>query len=312
MTADELQVDSTTSATAEESSAGAAAGVDSSDLPEIVFTPDSSLKNPRALASEIIGNLWSGREMSWRMFVRNIRGLYRQTFLGLFWAFLPPLANTAVWAFLHSTRALNLGEGLEVNYILYVMTGMVVWQSFVEAFQAPLQSVSSNRNMLSKIRFPQESVLLVRFFEVLFNLLIRFIVLVPVVLIFGVVFSPAMFLAPLAILFLILLGFGLGLFLMPFGMLYHDVGRFILVAIPIWMIITPIVYAPASGGVAATFNVINPAAPLLMTARDLIVFGHTDYWLAAGIFAGLSVPLVAVGLVFFHLAIPILVERVST
>ena len=282
------------------------------ELEESTYTPESSMRNPRAVAVEIARNLWAGREMSWRMFLRNIKAMYRQTVLGLFWAFLPPLANTAVWAFLHSTKAINLAEGLTVNYIVYVMAGMVVWQSFAEAFQAPLQSVNANRSMLSKIRFPRESVLLVRFFEVLFNLLIRFIVLVPVLLIFGTYFSPWIAFAPLVVLVLILLGFALGLFLMPFGMLYHDVGRMVLIALPIWMIITPIVYLPPTGVFAQVLNWTNPASSLLMVARDLMVFGQTEYWLQAGVYAGITVPLLCLGLVFYHISIPILVERVST
>lgn len=288
-----------------------AAGIDPS-LEVCVYTPDSSLRNPRKLARDIAHDLWAGRELSWRMFLRNIRGLYRQTFLGLFWAFLPPLANTAVWVILRQANAIDLAGGMEVSYVVYVMTGMVIWQSFIEAFQAPLQAVQANRGLLSKLKFPRESILLVKFFEILFNLGVRLIVLLPILMFMGANLSLWIAVAPVFILLLIMLGMAMGLFLMPFGMLYQDVGRLMLLAIPIWMILTPIVYAAPKGWASNPLNYLNPASPFLSVARDLIVFGQTDVWNSAMVYAAITLPLLVIGLLVYRLSIPILVERVST
>ncbi|MGI9515502.1 MAG: ABC transporter permease [Pirellulaceae bacterium] len=277
-----------------------------------VYTSESPLAQPRQLVADIARDLWAGRALAWRMFVRNLRGLYRQTFLGLFWAFLPPLANAAVWIILRNSGAIDLAGDMQVSYAVYVVTGMVVWQSFVEALLAPLQAVQANRNLLSKLKFPRESVLLVRLLEVLFNLGIRLIVLLPMLFFLGPGISGNTFLALIPILFLIMLGFGIGLFLMPFGMLYHDVSRFLMVVTPVWMIVTPIVYAPPKNWATNPLNFLNPPSPLLSAARDLMVFNTTDQWLAAGIYSAIAVPLVLVGLVFYRLSIPILVERIST
>ncbi len=288
--------------------------VDPADTGESVqvFTPQSGMAHPVRLVRESLGDLWSGRELAWRMFVRNIRGLYRQTFLGLFWAFLPPLANTLVWVILRRAGALDLAGDLEVSYPVYVICGMVIWQSFIEAFQAPLQAVNANRNMLSKLRFPRESILLVSLLEVLFNLGVRLIVLLPLLLLFGPGWSiwiPASF--PI-ILTLVLLGLALGLFVMPFGMLYQDVGKFIAVALPVWMIITPIIYATPEHWNSNPLNWLNPASPLLTLGRDMVLFGHSDVWISALIYAAITFPLLAAGLLFYRLSIPVLVERISS
>jgi lipopolysaccharide transport system permease protein len=285
---------------------------DTMDAPVHVFTPESGMARPLRLFAESMHDLWTGRELAWRMFVRNIQGLYRQTFLGLFWAFLPPLANTLVWLLLRRAGAIDLAEGIKVHYALYVMTGMVIWQSFTEALQAPLQVVNANRNMLSKLRFPRESILLVGILEVLFNLVVRLVVLFPLLLIFGTTWSASILASPLIILVLILLGLALGLFLMPFGMLYQDVGRVVAVAVPVWMIVTPIVYGTPPGWNSNPLNWLNPASPLLTLARDLMLFGSTDVWPSALVYAAITLPLLAVGLLFYRLSIPILVERISS
>ena len=65
-----------------------------------VYTPDSSLANPFVMAKDMLGDLWAGRELAWRLTVRDISAQYRQTFLGILWALILPLANTVVWLFL--------------------------------------------------------------------------------------------------------------------------------------------------------------------------------------------------------------------
>ena len=287
--------------------------------PISVQTPDSALREPGKLLLDIARDLWAGRELAWRMFLRNIRALYRQTFLGLFWAFLPPLANTAVWVILRNAKAISLGNNLpngadpdQFSYAVYVMTGMVIWQSFIEALQAPLQAVQANRNLLSKLKFPRESILLVKFFEVLFNLAIRSLVLIPLLLLMpSAPFNASMLWAPLLVLMLVVLGFAIGLFLMPSGMLYQDIGKAIAVALPVWMIMTPIIYLPPPHWVANPLNFLNPASPLLSVSRDLLVFGQSEYWVNMWVYAAIAIPLLLIGLVLYRLSIPVLVERIS-
>ena len=61
-----------------------------------VYSPDTGLRHPGAL----LGDLWSGlfakqsRHLAWRLFRRNLAGQFRQSLLGYFWLFFPPLMNS--------------------------------------------------------------------------------------------------------------------------------------------------------------------------------------------------------------------------
>lgn len=289
-----------------------------------LYTAESSVRQPVALVKEIVSNVSAGRELAWRMFVRNIHGLYRQTLLGLFWAFLPPLANTAIWVFLSNRGVVKFDEGIDVAYTAYVLTGMVLWQSFVEAINMPLRIVKSNSSMLSKLRFPRESILMVGLYETIFNLIIRSAVLIPIVLYFvlapslGIegkmaIWSWGTLLTPIGALLLLLLGTALGLILLPLGMLYHDVGRALIVVVPLWMLTTQIIYPPpgsASEWAASPLNWLNPASPLLLATRDLFVLGDTVHWTSCGIYALVTIPLFLIGVIVYRVSIPILVERI--
>ena len=71
-----------------------------------VYTPDSSLANPRKMVAEMFRDLFRGREMAWRLAVRDIQAQYRQTYFGILWAFIGPLATTITWIFLSAASGM--------------------------------------------------------------------------------------------------------------------------------------------------------------------------------------------------------------
>lgn len=293
-------------------------GADPAQLAVTIYDSSSDLGHPLQLLQGMLRDFWLGRELAWRLFVRNLRGMYRQTILGIFWIFLPPLANTAIWVFLRSRNVFSFstgtGEGgASVDPALYILAGMVLWQAFLEAFLMPLESLTKNRSMITKLNFPREALVLEGFAEVLFNLAVRSLVLVGAFLLFGQVIPWAgwMFAIPFGLL-LVALATGLGLILAPIGSLYHDVGRFLAMAAPFWMILTPIIYAAPLEWPGSLLNWLNPASPLLVLARDLLVFGSSQHWQAGWVFAGAALPVLLAGLVVWRVSIPALVERMTS
>lgn len=275
------------------------------------YSADSEVRDPIKLLGDIAKDAWSGRDLAWRLFLRNVRGMYRQTFLGLFWAFLPPIANTAVWIFLRQQGVFDTGE-MSVNATLYILTGMILWQSFSEALQMPLKIFNQNKRMISKLRFSREALIMLGIGEVFFNLAIRMLLLIPAFLWFGVSLSWALLFAPLTIVLMVLWGTAIGLLLMPIGSLYQDVGRFLQLAIPFWMIITPIIYVAPDSFAGSLLVWLNPASPLLLLSRDLILVGGSSFWVPAILVGALTLPMLLLGLIVFRISIPVLVERMST
>ena len=281
-----------------------------------VYNSQSEIKNPVEMFKNIAADFWSGRELGWRLFLRNLRGLYRQTFLGLFWAFLPPIANTAVWVFLRHQGVFELGGDMEISLTVYILTGMILWQTFIDAFQMPLKVINQNRGMIAKLRFPRESLLLVGLGEVLFDFAIRSLLLIPAFLWYGVTPNLAVLWAlPIALL-MILFAAGLGMLIMPIGSLYQDVNRFIGIAMPFWMLTTPIIYVITGDMLEKDPNTsllvwLNPAAPLLVWARDLTLFGESPFVLPGMILAVLAIPIFLLGLAVFRISIPVIVERMN-
>lgn len=289
---------------------------DLSELPPIevsdkvtVYSAQSQIRHPVQLIQDIIADFVTGRELAWRLFLRNLRGMYRQTLLGLFWVFLPPIANTAFWVFLKNAAVFDIT--VDVHPTVYILTGMILWQAFIDAYQMPLGMLNKNKNMISKLNFPCESLLLVGVGEVLFNLTVRMLLLIPAFLIFGVAFHPSMLLAPFAVVGLVLLATAMGLLILPLGSLYQDVGRFIGIMMPFWMILTPTVYPPFTSFPLSLLNWLNPASPLLLVARDWLLVGSSDHLFVAAMYGAAVLPLLLMGLVVYRISIPVLVERMT-
>lgn len=283
--------------------------------PKIVYHAKPDLASPGRLLREIYRDLlFNGRELAWRLFVRNLRGMYRQTVLGMFWIFLPPLANTAIWVFLRSRGVFDFSltgpnGSTEVDATLYILTGMIIWQGFVEALQMPLNAVSSNRGMLSRLNFPREALILEGLMDLFFNLAIRCLLLIPAFIYFSGSLQWGILAAIPVIGLMMLFAVGCGLILVPFGTLYHDVPRLLSIGMPFWMIVTPVIYYLPNVRPTNLLNWLNPASPLLVASRDLMLFGATEH-VAAGLTYGLvAIPVFVLGLLVFRVSIPALIER---
>ena len=232
-----------------------------------VYTPDSSLTNPFVMVRAMFADLWAGRELAWRLTVRDISAQYRQTFLGILWALILPLANTVVWLYLNGTGIVVLQE-TDIPYPVYVFAGTMLWAIFMDAINAPMGQTQAARGMLAKLNFPREALLVAGVYKTLFNAAIKIGLLLCILPFFQV--NPGWGLAwfPAGVASLILAGTAIGLFITPVGMLYTDVGRALPLVMQFLMYATPVVFAMPASGLAARLFTLNPLTPLILTARD--------------------------------------------
>jgi lipopolysaccharide transport system permease protein len=279
-------------------------------LPVVVYTPESKLKHPVKLMREMGRDLLASRELAWRLMVRDLSAQYRQSFLGIFWAFIPPVVMAVGFTYASNAQIINIGK-TDLPYPAYVMFSTVLWQTFVEALNGPMQAVNNAKPMLAKINFPREALILGKLGEVLFNFGIKLLLVIALFIIFRMPVSPAVILAPVALIHLVLFGTAVGLFLSPLGALYQDVSRGLTVFMSAWFFLTPVVYPVPTEGSLSWLVRINPVTPLLVTTRDLattgVVTNPTGFWLAS------LVTLVLLGLAWlvYRVTMPIIIERMS-
>ena len=258
----------------------------------------------------MVSDLWSSRELAWRLLVRNISAQYRQSLLGFAWVVFPPVVTTLVWTFLNAQNILNVGE-TTIPYPAYVMVGTLLWQGFVEALNSPIKLIASSRSMLAKINFPREALILAGLGEVLFNFAIRLVLMLAVFLWFRIPVPPTVFLAPVGILALVSFGLMVGLLLTPLSVLYGDIGHGLAIITTLWFYVTPIVYPPPTTWPASLLVRINLVSPLLLTTREWLIGGTVSQPGSFVLITGITFGLMLVGWVLYRVAMPHLIGRMS-
>lgn len=274
-----------------------------------VHRSTSQFKRPLRLLGEMFGEIRAGRTLAMMLAVRDLKAQYRQSMLGIVWAFIPPI----VWA-VGLTVARNNGfikvDATGPNYTAYVMIGMSLWQIFTAALVGPLQSLETNRGLLTRVNFPREVIIMSDILKQLFTVMINLLVISAAFIWFRMPVSFSSLLAIPAILSLVALGTALGIFLAPVGLLYKDITNSLPIMLILWMASTPVVYPlpPYDGFFAAAVR-MNPVTPLLETARQLAVGEHLTVLPQFFVIIFLALFLMVIGMAFLRSVIPVICER---
>lgn len=281
-------------------------------LPRVVYTPESRVRHPLQLFKEMGRDLLASRELAWQLMVRDISAQYRQSFLGIFWAVIPPIVMAAGFTLASNSKVIAIGA-TDLPYPAYVMFSMTLWQTFVEALNAPVQAVGEAKQMLAKINFPREALILAKLGQVFFNFAIKLILIVGLFVWFQIPVSWSAILAPVALIHLVMLGTFFGLLLTPFGALYQDFSKGLTLATGFWLFLTPVIYpVPSGSGIFGAIVKLNPVTPLLVTTRELatkgVVSDPQGFWVASLI----AIVGLLLAWMVYRLAMPFVVERMSS
>lgn len=256
-------------------------------------------------------DLVAGRELAWRLFVRDTAAQYRQSALGYFWVILPPLATSAIFILLNSANVI-VSNNLGMSYPVYVITGTVFFGLFSDGMAAPLKTVAASRSLLIKVRFPREALLLTAWAQTLLGFVIRIALLAVCLALLRAHIAPTAPLVIIPAMGLMLFGIMVGVLMVPLGALYQDITLGLVLLTSALMLVTPVAFAPPSGGALATIMHHNPLSPLVLCARDLVVTGDTSNLPATLVIMGVCLVLFGIGWVLFRLAVPIIVERLGS
>jgi lipopolysaccharide transport system permease protein len=274
-----------------------------------IYQKENNIKIGR-LIKDSLSDIYTSRFLAKQLAVRDISAQYRQSFLGVLWAFITPLTTAFVWILLSATGTIRLSD-TGIPYPVYVFSGTLIWSIITEAINTPTITTNAAKGMMTKINFPKEALIISGIYKLLFNSSIKIGILLILVFLYGVGFHWSLFLLPLAILGAILFGTTIGLFITPIGMLYSDIAKIISLGLRLLMYITPVVYAIPKEGIMKTIMQWNPFTPLILTTRDFIIGASPEYityylWIMV-----VCIPLFFLGLIFYRISIPILVERMS-
>jgi lipopolysaccharide transport system permease protein len=268
--------------------------------------------------AEMFRELLAYRELIHRLVLRNISGQFRQSFVGYLWIMLPPVGTTIVFAALQQAKvvAISMPEG-SMPYPIFALLGTTVWGYFTQVVTMATTSISNAGNLVSKIYFPREILVLSAVGNAVFNLLIRLVVVALSFLIMGYLPHLQSLYFLLLLIPFTLLGVGLGLLLAPVNTMMNDVSRMLEFVFQFGLFLAPTVYpTPSLESVSGTWQLalygahqLNPVSHYLYALHELVEKGTLTWNPGLQASVIVSFLLFFVGWRFFHATEPLLAER---
>ena len=99
-------------------------------------------------------DVWRYRELFFILAWRDVAVRYKQTMLGIAWAFMRPFLTMVVFTVVFGQLA-KLPPGGDVPYAVMVFAGLLPWTLFSSILGDASASVMNNANLISKVFFPR-------------------------------------------------------------------------------------------------------------------------------------------------------------
>ena len=218
---------------------------------------------------------------------RDFKVKYKRSVLGIFWSLLYPILTMAVMALVFTNMFKFSTPG--VNYLAYLMSGLVIFNYFSEASNLAMSSVVANFSLINKVYIPKYIFPISKCLFVGINFLLTLIPLYAIILLTGTGINIYHLLLPYAFICLFLFTVGFGLILATVSVFLRDMFYIYGVVITLWTYMTPIMYdiSIISGPLQIIFK-LNPLYWFIYFARDIILYHQVpgiNVWIYCGIFA---------------------------
>jgi len=256
-----------------------------------------------------LAELSQSRELILNLTLRELRGKYKRSFLGWTWSLLNPLATMGIYSlvfgfFLKVTIPPGDPSGLEL-FPLYLLCGLLPWNFIANGMSSGMESLISNANLIKKVYFPREVLVLSTVNAWGFSMLIEMSVLAIALLVVGKMVIPWLPLVLMVMAIQMMLVTGLALLLSVCNVYFRDVRHLIGILLSLWFYLTPIVYpityVPTHAHLfgmdipARTIFSLNPSVGFTQTYRDLLYDLRFPSWGQVGYLALVSFSILVIG-----------------
>ena len=244
-----------------------------------------SLKKYKFLLGQLIG--------------RDFKVKYKKSILGVIWSLLYPILTMVVMAVVFSNIFRFSTPG--VNYLVYLLTGLIMFNYFNEASNLAMSSVVANFGLINKIYIPKYIFPLSKCLFVGINFLLTLIPLYAIILITGTPFNIYHLLLPYAFICLFIFTLGMGLILSAVSVFLRDMFYIYGILMTIWMYITPIMYdIKMISAEYQTFFKLNPLYHYINFARQIILYNEVPTPFTFAVCAGSALITLLIGVIVFR------------
>lgn len=262
--------------------------------------PQSTLiQPPGGWASMGLRELWQYRELLYFLAWRDLKVRYKQTFIGVAWALLQPLAMMAIFTIFLGRLAHVPSQGFP--YPVFALAGLLPWTFFMNATGGASDSVVAGQNLVSRVYFPRLILPIGATLSWFVDLLVGIVLLAGMMAIYGIGPSWTAALTPLLLVFALLASLGVGTWLAALNVAYRDIKYAVPFLLQLWLFATPVVYPPSI--VPERFQWLlglNPMAGVVAGFRWALLGGAAPSPTLLATSAAVTLVLLLTGFVYFR------------
>ena len=204
---------------------------------------------------------------------RDFKVKYKRSVLGVIWSLLYPLLTMAVMAIVFSNVFKFSTPG--VNYLSYLLSGLVMFNYFSEASNLAMSSVVANFSLLNKIYIPKYIFPLSKCLFVGINFLLTLIPLYVVLIATGTGVNIYHVFLPYAFICLFMFTLGMGFILSAISVFLRDMFYIYGIIIMMWTYLTPIMYDISMiSEKLQIFLKLNPLYHYINFVREIVLYGR--------------------------------------
>lgn len=215
----------------------------------------------------VFKSLYNYRELLKTNVKKEIRGKYKNSFLGVLWSFLNPLLQILVYAIVFPLIMKNN----EKNYVVFLCCGLIPWTFFSTAITRAAFTMVENGNIIKKVYFPREILPMSVCISEAVNFLISTLIILAFVLFNGLGLTKYIIFYPLVFFVQFLLVLAISFIVSSITVYVRDLQHLIGVALQLLFYATPIVYnaSTISGTGFEWVLKINPMTYIIGAYRDM-------------------------------------------
>jgi homopolymeric O-antigen transport system permease protein len=260
-------------------------------LPETVIAPPRRLSWP-------VGELWEFRDLIYFLTKRELQIRYKQSFFGIGWAVLQPLALAFIFALVFGTF-LHADYGIPTA--VFVVAGIVPWLFTGQAVQMGANSLVLDSDLISKVYFPRLALPIAKALSLVLDLAVSFVVVLLIALIYGVAIQSTIYLVPAFLLLSVVTTFALSSLLAAINVKYRDVQLVTPMLVQVLFFLTPVVY-PVSfiPGDWKYVYAINPLSSAIDGIRWALFGTTAPSWGVVGISVASALILTLLSMTYFQ------------
>jgi ABC-type polysaccharide/polyol phosphate export permease len=186
------------------------------------------------------------RELTVNLTLRELRSRYKRSALGWTWSLLNPLSSVIIFSivfsfFLQINPPVGHPSGLH-NFALFLLCGLLPFNYLSNTMNGSLDSLLSNSNLIRKVYFPREILVVSNVASLLVTMAVELGVLCVILLLLGNMVLPWIPMLVLLVAIETVFVLGIGLILSVLNVYFRDVKHFIGIAMQALFYSMPIVY----------------------------------------------------------------------